>query len=79
MIKGILDMLTLSLQYASTFSTLINCVWTYDWDEFMMLQHIATLMEDTKRDLMFLLKDTDESIKEVVIHIIFKTSAPFRE
>jgi hypothetical protein len=45
----------------------------------MMLQHIATLMEDTKRDLMFLLKDTDESIKEVVIHIIFKTSAPFRE
>jgi hypothetical protein len=45
----------------------------------MMLQHIATLMEDTKRDLMFLLKDTDESIKEVVIHIIFKASAPFRE
>jgi len=43
-----------------------------------MLQHIVTLMEETKGDLIFLLKDIDESIKEV-IHIIFKASAPFSE
>ncbi len=36
-------------------------------------------MEDTEGDLMLLLKDTDESIKEGVVHIISKAGASFRE
>ncbi len=36
-------------------------------------------MEDTEGDLMLLLKYTDESIKEGVVHIISKAGASFRE
>ncbi|CAN5950854.1 unnamed protein product [Sphagnum jensenii] len=48
-----------------------------------LLVDVATycpgLMEDTEGDLMLLLKDTDESIKEGVVHIISKAGASFRE
>jgi hypothetical protein len=35
-------------------------------------------MEDTQGDWMLLLKDTDDSMKEGVLHIIFKVGASFR-
>ena len=36
-------------------------------------------MEEAEEELMLLLKDTDESIKEGVVHIISKAGSSFRE
>lgn len=41
--------------------------------------YCPALMEDTEEQLLGLLKDPDETIKEGVVHIISKAGGSFRE
>jgi hypothetical protein len=59
----------------------VLCTWKVTLG--MFLQEIAIycpeLMADAEEDLLTLLKDSDDSIKEGVVHIMSKSGASFRK